>query len=186
MKGPYFVLLFLSLINFALAKEVKTIKVSAKKSISKTVIKKNRVICKQKDFPMKVERTLNAGLLTVTFNATSSVDSFSLKNVRGIDGVNVLKFQELINQKLEKGESIESSVEISDFSGLVYVIFDVDLIIKGVKSSHSVPIALGSLSSAQKRERSKNVKEINNKVQMKDGTSPMSAPAKKIHEMKVD
>ena len=192
MKVKYVVILIILFVNAAFSKEVGTIKIS-KKSIKSKVVSKNKnpfinapTICKQKSIPMKVEQSLNASLLTVSFTAEQKIENFSLENARGVDGVTVTRFQELLNQKLEAGEVIEATVELGEVKGLVYVVFDVSLTINGVTKVQSIPIAVGALSTTQKNERSKNIKEIKNNSQQKEGTDSITIPAKKIHEMKLE
>ena len=141
------------------------------------------ILCNQKSIPMKVEKSFNAQLLTVSFTANQKIEYFSLKNVRGIDGATVLKFQELHNQKLESGESVQSNVELEKFSGLVYVVFDVSITVNGISSDHSIPVSLGALSKEQIAERSKNIKEIKNSKDLSNSKLPST---KKVHEMKLE
>jgi hypothetical protein len=170
MKTIFVIFLILSMTNIAFAKKIKY----------------SRVICNQKNLPLKIEQSLNAHLLSVKFTAKQKISNFSLKNIRGIDGVTVLKFQEVINQKLESGETLESAVELSDFGGLVYVVFDVALTVNGVSSEQSIPVALGKLSQTQKNLRSKNIKEVKTTIQQKEGSNAITLPPKKIHEMKLE
>jgi hypothetical protein len=191
MKVIFCIFLIFSLSNGAYSKEVGTVKLSKVKAVSKSknpfkAQRYSKIVCNQKSIPMKVEQSLNAHLLTVSFTAGQKIENFSLKNVRGVDGVTISKFQELMNQKLENGEVIESSVELGDFSGLVYVVFDVSITVNGVSSEHSIPVAVGTLSESQKAERSKNIKEIKNKPLQKEGINSISVPPKKIHEMKLE
>ena len=176
MKTLYFFLIILSLIGTTFSKSRNPVRAQAR----------SRVICNQKNFPMKVEQSLNANLLTVTFTANQKIESFSLNNVRGIDGAKVLKFQDFVNQKLERGEARESNIELDDFTGQVYIVFDISLKINGTISEHSIPVMVGVLSDEQKAIRSKNIKEIKINPQQKDGTNPMTVPFKKIHEMKIE
>ena len=179
MKTLMSLFILFSLFNAAFAKNLnKPKKISSPKY--------SNVICKQKYIPMKIEQTLNSHLLTVKFIAQRPIDQFTIKNVRGIDGVAVTKYQEQNQAGIQSGESLTSDVELSDFSGLVYVVFDVTITINGVTSGHSIPIPVGQLSIAQKRERAKKIKDIKLKIQTKDGTSPMSVPPKKVHEMQAE
>lgn len=146
-------------------------------------------LCKQKYIPMKIEQSLEGHLLSVKFTAQRTIDQFTIKNVRGIQGVKVTKFQEQNQTTIESGEVLTSAVELSDFKGLAYVVFDVSITLEGVVTGHSIPVPVGSLSAIQKAERSKNIKTIkvpSQKEQSKEGSSPLTAPAKKIHEMQVD
>lgn len=175
------ILLALLCITNLYAKDVYTKKIAKIKSLKAT-----RVMCNQKSIPMKVEQTISSNLLTVNFTAEKKIEKFSLQNVRGLDGVTVSKFQELLNQKLERGESIESSVEIDNINGLVYVIFDVAITVNGINTMHSIPVAVGSLSEEQKKMRSKNIKEVKSNLSQKESGNALSAPPKKIHEMKLE
>lgn len=148
--------------------------------------KYSNVVCKQKYIPMKIEQSLDAHLLSVKFTAQRNIDQFSIKNVRGIQGVKVTKFQEQNQSNIESGEVLTSAVELSDFKGLAYVVFDVSITLEGVVSGHSIPVPVGTISAIQKAERSKNIKTIKVQSQKKEGSSSLSAPAKKIHEMQVD
>jgi hypothetical protein len=187
MKAKFIILIMLSFSNIAFSKEVRSVKLASKPAKMKSAPQRySRVMCNQKNIPMKVEQSLNGRLLTVSFTAEQKIENFSLKNVRGIDGVIVSKFQELINQKLNIGEAIESSVELEDFSGLVYVVFDLSITVNGVSSEHSIPVAVGVLSASQIKERSKNIKEIKNMSQQKNGATSITAPPKKIHEMQLE
>jgi hypothetical protein len=131
-------------------------------------------------------QSLNASVLTVSPTAEEKIENFTLRNVRGIDGVVVEKFQALGNQKLEYDEVIESIVELRDFSEQAYVVFDSTITISGVKFDSSIPVAIGALSLNQINERRKNIKEIKNKSQSKEGTNAISVPVTKIHEMKLE
>lgn len=189
MKILTFIFLNMLLLTCAFSKEVKTIKLKTKfaqfhKMDFKN--KKNRIMCSQKSIPLSFEKSFAAPLLTVTFIAEKKIDSFSIKNARGIDGVAVSKFQKLLNQKLDSGEAIESIVELGDFKGLVYVAFDVSLTINGITTEHTIPVDIGTLSAEQIIERKKNIKEIKPSSQTKTGTNAITAPSKLIHEMKVD
>ncbi len=175
MKVSMIILILFQLIN-----------ISCAKTLVKTSQNYSRKIFKQKMIPMKIEQSFQTHLLTVNFIAEENIESFSLVKVRGVDGVNVDKFQELLYLKLNTGEAIESSVELSDFVGLVYIVFDVSLTINGVTQTHSIPVAVGSLSETQVSMRSKNIKTIKNITPQNKGGSALSAPDKKIHEMKVD
>ncbi|MDD4974746.1 MAG: hypothetical protein PHY93_10375 [Bacteriovorax sp.] len=187
MKAKFIILLILSLTNIAFSKEVRSVKLASKPAKIKSAPQRySRIMCNQKSIPMKVEQSLNGQLLTVSFTAEQKIENFSLKNVRGIDGATVSKFQELINQKLNRGEVIESGVELGNFSGLVYVVFDISVTVNGVSSDHSIPVAVGALSASQIKERSKNIKEIKNMSQQKNGTTSITAPPKKIHEMQLE
>lgn len=168
----------LSIISCANAKDVKT-----KKFIQE---KYSNVICTQKYIPLKIEQSLNAHLLTVKFTAQRKLDQFSIKNVRGIEGVGVTKFQELNITDLKRGEVLTSAVELTDFSGLVYVVFDVSVTMDGVMSSHSIPVPVGTLSQVQKAERQKHVKEVKNPSQSKEGANTLSTPPQKVYEMQAD
>lgn len=168
-----------SFFNFSSAKEVK----SKKRFFPQ---KYSNVVCKQKYIPMKIEQSLNSHLLTVKFSAQRKIDQFIIQNVRGIEGVTVTKFQEQNRADIQSGEVLTSAVELSDFNGLAYVVFDVAITLDGVVSGHSIPIAVGKLSAEQKAKRARNIKEIKVEIKAKEGTSPMSAPPKKIHEMKVE
>lgn len=145
--------------------------------------KYSNVVCKQKYIPMKVEQSLNSHLLNVKFTALRNIDNFAIKNVRGIKGVSVTKFQEQNQSGIQSGELITSDVELSDFSGLVYVVFDVSIVLDGVESGHSIPVPVGKLSAAQKRARAKNIKEVKVPPKDKEGTSAITEPPKKYHEM---
>jgi hypothetical protein len=189
-----FMLLMICLCNPLFSKEVGSVKIAASKTIIKgrgvakpvRPIKYSRILCNQKSIPMKVEQSLDGLLLTVNFTAQKDLEQFSLKNVRGIDGIEISKFQELLNQKLKSGEMIESSVELSEFTGLVYVVFDVSLTINGVTTEHSIPVGVGGMSTKQVNERKKNIKEVKNRIQQNKFNSGLSVPTKKIHEMKID
>lgn len=135
---------------------------------------------------MKMEQSLNGHLLNVKFTAQRKIDQFVIKNVRGIEGVTVTKFQEQNQTGINPGDVLNSDVELSDFSGLVYVVFDVSLTQNGAPRSFSIPVAVGKLSVAQKALRSKNIKEVKTTTQQKEGTSPLSVPPKTYHEMPVD
>ncbi len=169
-----FTLLLFLIINCANAKEVK---------LKKNIQKYSNVICKQKDIPFKMEQSLNSHLLTVKFTAERKIGQFTIKNVRGIDGVTITKFQEQSITELDPGEVLTSAVELSDFSGLVYVVFDVAINQNGVIGNHSIPVPVGTLSRAQKSQRLKNVKEVKTPVQSKDGKNALSTPPQKIFEM---
>lgn len=147
--------------------------------------KYTNVICKQKYIPMKIEQSLNAHLLSVKFTALRNVDNFAIKNVRGIKGVSVTKFQEHNQSGIQSGELITSDVELSDFSGLAYVVFDVSIVLDGVEGGHSIPVPVGKLSAAQKRARAKNIKEAKASTsdKEKEGTSAITESPKKYHEM---
>ncbi len=182
------------LCNPLFSKEVGTVKLAASKTIIKgrgiakpaRPVKYSRILCNQKSIPMKVEQSLDGLLLTVNFTAQKDLEQFSLKNVRGIDGIEISKFQELLNQKLKAGEIIESSVELSEFTGLVYVVFDISMTINGVTTEHSIPVGVGAISTSQVNERKKNIKEVKNRIQQNKSNSSLTAPTKKIHEMKID
>lgn len=155
-----------------------------KKNNKKWIPKKSKKMCTQKYIPLDIEKNLNSNLLTVKFTAKSKIDFFSIKNVRGLDGVTISKFQELSQTDFQSGESLISAVEISDFSGMVYVVFDISLTVNGKTTMHSVPLPLGEISIAQKNERTKNIKEFN--VLRSGGANALSAPPKKYHEMQAE
>lgn len=173
-----FFLLF-SLFNSAYAKGTK-----AKKNFSS--LRYANVVCNQKYIPMKIEKMLNSNLLMVKFSAQRKIDQFSIKNVRGIEGVTVTKFQEQNVTDIQRGEVLTSSVELSDFSGLAYVVFDIAITIDGTSTGHSVPIPVGTLSDQQISKRSKNIKVEKQQTQTKEGTSSLNAPPKKYHEMQAE
>lgn len=184
MKLIIILAIFITLISQALAGgPVVTKKMTNKNFVAQ---KYNKVICNQKYIPMKIEQSLNAHSLTVKFSAQRSIDQFKILNVRGIEGVKVTKFQEQNVTDLTRGESVSSLVELSDFSGLVYVVFDVEIVLNGTKTGHSIPIAVGSLTEAQKRERAKNIKVVIPEGQSKEGTSPLNTPVKRYHENQVE
>ncbi|MFA6238202.1 MAG: hypothetical protein WC635_12790 [Bacteriovorax sp.] len=174
----FFIFALFSLISCANAKDVKT-----KKFIPQ---KYSNVVCAQKYIPLKIEQSLNSHLLTVKFTAQRKLDQFSIKNVRGIEGVTVTKFQELNTSDMQRGELLTSAVELSDFSGLVYVVFDVSIMQDGVMSSHSIPVPVGRLSAQQKAQRQKNVKQVITPGQAKEGTNSLSTPPQKIYEMQAE
>lgn len=179
MKNVTGLFILISLFSTAFASSVKT-----KQRLESP--KYSDVICKQKYIPMTIQQSLDSHLLTVKFTAQRKIDQFAIKNVRGIEGVNVTKFQEQNKTDIVRGEVLTSAVELSDFSGLAYVVFDVTINVDGKLSGHSIPIPVGALSDLQKAERSKNIIEIKPKTQHIEGSSPLSAPAKKVHEMQVD
>ncbi len=145
---------------------------------------KSKKICNQKYIPLDIEQSLNSHTFTVKFTAQSKIDSFIIKNVRGLDGVTISKFQEQNQPDFQRGESLSSAVELSDFSGQVFVVFDISLTTNGKTTEHSIPLQLGVLSSSQKKERAKNIKEF--KVKDKEGVNAIVAPLKKYHEMQAE
>lgn len=167
----------------ALSKDVKTIKISKQHSRKQH---QRKVMCTQKDIPVIITESLEGHMLTASFTAQRKIESLSLENVRGVDGVSVLRFKDLINQKLNNGESIESTVELGNFEGLAYVVFDLSITVKKIKTNYSIPISVGALSKKQITERGKNIRELKNKSQQKNGANFLTAPAKKIHEMKLE
>jgi hypothetical protein len=160
----------------------------AKNKTKKTFVvqKYSRIMCNQKNIPLKIEQSLNAHLLTVNFFSEKAIEAFTIDSVRGLDGVNIEKFHELINQKLDIGESVETNVELGDFSGMVYIVFDITIKVNGVITKHSIPVAVGTLSQEQIILRSKNIKEVKTRLQEKDGTNAISVPVKKLHVMQMD
>lgn len=194
MKTILFLTLIFNTTVFAAGKsEVRTVvrkapKVSAAAKRKNPFIaqKYSNAICKQKYIPMKMEQSLNGHLLTVTFTPLEKMESFSIGNVRGLKDVTVTKFQEITNQSLEVGDTVQSAVELSDFSGLVYVVFDVTMTINGVSTGHSIPIPVGTLSREQIKERSKNIRESKVQTIQKEGTSTISVPPQKYHEMQIE
>lgn len=183
MKLIIIIALFITFIAQSFAGGPVTKKLPKEKFVAQRY---NKVICNQKYIPMKIEQSLSAHSLTVKFTAQRSIDQFKILNVRGIEGVKVTKFQEQNVTDLSRGETLSSLVELSDFSGLVYVVFDVEIILNGVKTGHSIPIAVGTLTEAQKRERSKNIKVVIPEDQSKEGTSPLNTPVKRYHENQVE
>jgi hypothetical protein len=155
-----------------------------KKNNINWVSKKTNKICKQKYIPIDIEQSLNSHSLLVKFTAKSKIDYFSIKNVRGLDGVTISKFQEQNLVDFQKGKSLSSTVEISDFRGMVYVVFDLSITINGNTTEHSIPLPIGVISTAQKKERAKNIKEF--KVKSKEGANTLTPPAQKYHEMQAE
>jgi hypothetical protein len=176
MKKIGYFLFLVTLLNVELANAL------TKRATNK--IKKTNVMCDQKYIPLMVEETLNSHSLSVKFTALRKIEQFSIKNVRGIDGVNVLKFQEQNQTDLKKGESLTSLVDLSDFSGMVYVVFDVSITVNGKTTPQSIPVALGTMTGLQKQERIKNIKEF--KVKTPSGENALTVPPKKYHEMKAE
>lgn len=164
-----------------------------KKKAKFSIQKYKNVICNQKYIPMKIEQSLSGHVLNVVFTAQRKIEQFKILKVRGLDGVKIIKFQEQQSGDLMRGESLSSSVELSDFTGLVYVVFDVQLSVNGEQSSHSIPVPVGTLTDKQIKERSKNIKSVqspsstdqgkngSNSLKIQDSSTPV-----KIHEMQID
>jgi len=146
----------------------------------------SKVLCQQKYIPMTVEQTLNSHLLSVSFTAQRKIDQFKILNVRGLEGVSIMKFQEQNVSDIQSGDVLTSDVELSPYNGLVYVVFDVSIKVDGVLASHSIPVPVGTLSAVQIKERSKNITEVKSDIQTKEGTSAINAAPKKLHEMQAD
>lgn len=147
-------------------------------------------ICKQKQIPFEVSSHFAQNLLQVKLKAESPVTDFAILRVRGIDGVVVNKFQEISNLILNTGETAATQIDISNLTGLAYVVLEVEYRVNGVLNKKNVPISLGSLSAAQEKERKKHIKTIKTRKHSMDlnGNSkavPQTA-TENVHYMKID
>lgn len=147
-------------------------------------------LCKQKQIPFEVSSHFAQNLLQVKLKAESPVTDFAIIAVRGLDGVVVNKFQEISNLILNAGEIAETQIEISNLTGLAYVVLDVEYRVNGVLNKKNVPISLGSLSTAQNKERKKHMKTIKTRkhsTNINGNTNAVPQTAtENVHYMKID
>lgn len=147
-------------------------------------------ICKQKQIPFEVSSYFAQNLLQVKLKAEGPVTDFAILRVRGIDGVVVNKFQEISNLILNTGEIAETQIEISNLTGLAYVVLDVEYRVNGVLNKKNIPLSLGSLSAAQEKERKNHIKTIktkkhSNNINGNSKAVPQTA-TENVHYMKID
>ena len=142
--------------------------------------------CSQGQAPIKLKQVLSGTVLTVTFKPTTKLEKFQIERVRPMGNFSIIKFQEqnIDNALIE--QLSPSEVEITPFSELVYVVFDLLIKKDGRISHYSIPVALGNLSDRQKKDRSKKVKMSYGKghgKKDKNGNELPLPPDVLIHEM---
>jgi hypothetical protein len=142
--------------------------------------------CSYGEAPIKTKQVISGSILKVNFKPTDDLESFQITNVRPSGSISVLNFEEQKIENVKINQIIKSEVEISSFSELVYVVFDITIKKDGKLTKYSIPVSLGSLSNKQKKERSKKIKIARGKGFGKKNKKGIVQPAPKdvlINEM---
>jgi hypothetical protein len=143
------------------------------------ILSSNALEASQKDNPFQVSHIRADNFLHAKIKADQEVSALSLINVRGIDGVTVHTFGPITKLNLKANETTETQIEISHFLGRALVVMDISYRLKGIIQRNSLVLPIGSLSTAQIKERRKNLKAI--KVQNKD----KSITTENVHYMQI-
>lgn len=142
------------------------------------------LFCKQKVVPVKTEYSTSGNVLTVTYTAERNLKDFSVKNVRGIDGLVVNSFNTIAPQALKKGQSVKVLVEFTKPEGQVFVVTDIGASISAEPKNQSLVIPVGEVSAAQNAERQKNIKSLPGVRKNKAGVNALESD-QKYHTMKL-
>lgn len=150
--------------------------------------KKERVIfCKEKSIPLKAIGELQGNLLRIFISTDSGVKNFSVSGVRGVDKIEIGKFNEIKNMDLNPYEEIETSVEINTRSGQAFVVLDISFEKDSKKYVNFLTIPVGELSEEQISERKKNIQTIITKrpKDAKINPNALSTDSETVHAMQL-
>lgn len=144
--------------------------------------------CKQKDIPFTVTKSENGNSVGLKLTTLKEVESLSLQNVRGLDGLSVLEFTTVNKSVVKKGEHSDITVKLSPFSGLVYLVLDIKYKVHGVVKSRSLTLPMGTISKDQKEKRAKDITSFSRKLQTLPGNRTIlkSTTDEKVHVMKLN
>ena len=150
--------------------------------------KKERVIfCKEKSIPIKAIGELQSNLLRVFISTDSGVKKFSVNGVRGVDKIEIGKFNEIQNIDLNPSEEIETSVEVKSRTGQAFVVLEISFEKDSKKFVNFLTIPVGELSAEQIVDRKKNIQTIITKrpKDAKINPNALSTDSETVHAMQL-
>jgi hypothetical protein len=150
--------------------------------------KKERIIyCKEKTIPLKAIGELQSNLLRIFISTDAGVKNFSVTGVRGVDKIEIGKFNEIRNIDLNPSEEIETSVEINSRTGLAFVVLDISFEKDSKKFVNFLTIPVGELSAEQVADRKKNIQTIITKrpKDAKINPNALSTDSETVHAMQL-
>jgi hypothetical protein len=170
-----------------------TLAVQAKNPVKKVSVhfknkKNDRIIfCKEKSIPLKAVGELQSNLLRIFISTDAGVKNFSVTGVRGVDKIEIGKFNEIKNMDLNPNEEIETSVEINTRSGQAFVVLDISFEKDSKKYVNFLTIPVGELSAEQISERKKNIQTIITKrpKDAKINPNALSTDSETVHAMQL-
>lgn len=145
--------------------------------------KKNTILCKQKDIPVKAIVEYNQKLLTIYLSPEKKLHNFSILSIRELDKVKIGKYQEIANIDLDINEEVQTQVEISSLTGQAYLSLDLGYELNGSYQTKSLAVPVGTVTVEQKKEWQKNLKTIQKKAEQTPGG--MSVKTENVHYMQL-
>lgn len=178
------ILAFLILFNFSAQAKNPVKKMSVHFKNNK---KEKFIYCKEKTIPLKAVGELQSNLLRIFISTDSGVKNFSVTGIRGVDKIEIGKFNEIRNIDLNPSEEIETSVEISSRTGQAFVVLDITFEKDSKKFVNFLTIPVGDLSAEQLAERKKNIQTIITKrpKDAKINPNALSTDSETVHAMQL-
>jgi hypothetical protein len=139
--------------------------------------------CKQKTLPIDMKYSVTENEVDLEIQFQDDLSDFQLVNVRGIDGVTVSNFQTEVPRNKLKFSKDTYHIEYSKAVGLGYVVIEANASRDGKIQKQLMSIPIGTLSEAQKRERSKDIIDV--KTPEGSNSKPGMSTTIKYHRMKI-
>lgn len=144
--------------------------------------------CKQKILPLKVDYRIDHDTIFVKLTAEKDIQNLHVKDVHGLDGLTASLQGDHEARDLKRGETSEVEINITQKEGLTYAHMDVAGTVNGLSKIQGIVIPVGTLSEAQKNERSKDIRTQKDDLGTSSKGSKSSTEPEdiKVHVLKIE